>query len=297
MELRMKKISREKMITYIVDTAIWIAVGLFAVLCFLPFLYVLTYSITPYKEYIENPVSFLPRDINFKSYVHILSISLIQSGLLNSIYITVITVIIHVIVLLTTAYPLSKSELKGRSVILFLFVFTMFFRGGMIPDYFLMRKLGLLNSLWSLIFSLVISSYNLVLMRAFIMSIPQSLEDSAIMDGANHIQILYRIIAPLSKPAIATFSLFMAASQWNQYFRAILYITERTKWPLQLVLREILIDEVMLEQGIDMAMEQYVMPFNLKMTAIIITIVPILCVYPFLQKYFMKGIMLGALKG
>ncbi len=293
----MKRVGENKIGTWSVDAVIWLVVGLFGVLCFLPFLYVVTYSITPYTEYLDNPVSFLPRDIGFDTYRHVLGISLIQSGLLNSVYITIVTVIIHIFILLTTAYPLSKPELKGRSVILFLFVFTMFFRGGIIPDYFLMRQLGLLNSLWSLIFSLVVSAYNLVLMRAFIMSIPQSLEDSAIMDGANHLQILFRIITPLSKPAIATFSLFMAVSQWNQYFRAILYITERGKWPLQLVLREILIDDDMLEQGIDMAMEQYIVPFNLKMTAIVITIVPIICVYPFLQKYFMKGIMLGALKG
>jgi putative aldouronate transport system permease protein len=263
-----------------------------------PFIYVLAFSFTSYEDYLANPLRLIPERPTMQAYTQILGMKLLQTGYRNTIIITILGTALNLFLLCISAYPLSKKKLKGRGVIMSLIIFTMFFSGGMIPNYALIRSLKLMNTYWALILPGAISAYNLILMRNFIAAIPDSLEESAIMDGANEIVVLFRIILPLSLPAIFTFLLFHAVGQWNAYFDSILYITKRGLWPLMLVLRELVIEGgQMAREGLDYDPNKLAQPFTLQMASIVITVVPILLVYPFIQNYFMKGMLLGSVKG
>ena len=269
-----------------------------ALVCIFPLIYVFMYSITPYEDYLADPLRLIPPSVTLTAYKELLTFPLMKTGYFSTIFITVVGTSLNIFLLCITAYPLSKRNLKGRNVIMALITFTMFFNGGMIPNYLLIRNLNLLDTYWSLILPGAISAYNLILMRNFVAAIPSSLEEAAYIDGANEIQILWRVIVPLCKPAIATFTLFHAVGHWNAYFNSIMYISDRNKWPLMLIVRE-----MVAESGTNMVhqsattIENLAQPFTLKMAIIMFTIVPILCVYPFVQKYFMKGMLLGSVKG
>lgn len=269
----------------------------FALLCIFPLFYVLMYSVTPYEAYLAEPLRLIPPSFTFKAYEELLKFPLMKTGYASTLFITIVGTFLNVSLLCITAYPLSKRELKGRNVVMLLITFTMFFNGGMIPNFLLVKNLGLLDTYWSLILPGAISAYNLILMRNFIAAIPSSLEEAAFIDGANELKILWRVIIPLCKPAIATFTLFHAVGHWNAYFNSILYISNRKKWPLMLIVREMVTQSGtgMVQQST--VTENLAQPFTLQMAIIIFTIIPILCVYPFVQKYFMKGMMLGSVKG
>lgn len=272
---------------------IYILVTLFTMACIFPFFYVAAYSVMPYSEYLQNPVKLIPSRIEFAAYRQIIKMPAIWSGYRVTILITVFGVILNIILMVLTAYPLSKKDLKGRNVILVLITFTMFFNGGMIPNFYLVKKLGLYNSILSMIIPGALSAFNLILMKNFMSSIPESIEESAIIDGANEITILFRIIIPLSMPAIATFIIFHAVKQWNTFFSAIIYTSKRSLWPLMLILRDMVVEDGQVDIMDDGTTVQ---AFTIKMAAIIFTTLPILVVYPFLQKYFMKGILVGSIK-
>ena len=282
------------------DIANYAIVTLFAAICLFPFIYVLGFSFTPYRDYLANPLRLIPENPSIQAYTQMLGLPLLRTGYRNTIIITVVGTAINLFLLCISAYPLSKKNLKGRSVVMSMIIFTMFFSGGMIPNYTLVRTLGMINTYWALILPGAISTWNLILMRNFISAIPDSLEESAIIDGANEIVVLFRIILPLCLPAIFTFLLFHAVGHWNTYFASVIYITRRAMWPLMLVLRELVT-----EGGANMAMagvqvveqEQLAQPFTLQMAAIMITMLPILMVYPFIQRFFMKGMLLGSVKG
>lgn len=290
----MSKVSKLKWDVISINLISYMVVGIFSVLCLLPFIYVFTYSITPYSEYLKEPMNFLPRHIEFSSYKAIINYKLIGSGYKTTLFVTIVGTALNLFLLLVTAYPLSKKHLKGSRFILLLFVFTMFFGGGMIPNYYLMRELKLINKVWSLILPGALGAYNLILMINFIREIPESLEEAAIIDGASEIMVLFRIILPLCIPSIVTLGLFHAVSSWNSYFSAILYINKRQGWPLQLVLRELILQSGL--SDLQSSGEEKQIPFTLQMAAIMVTTLPIMCVYPFLQKYFMKGLLLGGVK-
>lgn len=276
------------------NTIIYLIVGLFSFACIIPFVYVIMYSVTPYTDYIQNPMRIIPKSITWSSYKSLFDFSLIYTGYKNTIFIVIVGTVLHLFFTVITAYPLSKKGLKGRSVILTLIIFTMFFNGGMIPNFYLMRSLKLLNNIWALILPGIINAYNLILLKSFIQELPESLEEAAAIEGANDILILYKIILPLLIPAMVTLGLFYAVGQWNSYFSAIIYMNKRTGWPLQLVLRELIIESNTGEVAKEAAI---VAPFTLKMAAIVVTTLPIMCLYPFLQKYFMTGLTLGGVKG
>ena len=279
---------------------IYLLVTIFAVACLYPFIYVLMMSVTPYQEYLSNPMRLFPTRLDFSAYKTLLGFPLIYSGYRVTIFITLVGTAINIVLMCLTAYPLSKKDLKGRGFILGLIVFTMFFNGGMIPNFYLIRTLKLYNTIWALIIPGVLSAYNLILMKNFISQIPDSLEESAVIDGANEFVILWKIIVPLSKPAIATFIIFYAVGQWNTLFSAILYTSKRELWPLMLILREMVVEDSMMMafSGNSAAMDQEMTTiFTMKMAVIIITVLPILCIYPFMQKHFTKGIMMGSVKG
>ena len=279
------------------DTVNYMCLTLFALLCIFPFLYVLAFSVTPYTEYLQNPLKLIPNRLEFGAYRQIIEMPLMWSGYRNTVIITLCGVALNIFLLIITSYPLSKIDLKGRNAILLLITFTMFFNGGLIPNFYLIRSLDLYNTLGAMILPGVLTAYNLILMKNFVGAIPRDLEESAYMDGANDIRVLFSIIVPLSMPAIATFTIFHAVAQWNTFFSAIIYTSDRDLWPLMLILRDLVIEDGgMAKDAMDSATGA-VTVFTLKMAIIIFATLPILLVYPFLQRFFMKGLLVGSIKG
>lgn len=205
-------------------------------------------------------------------------------------------VLIGLTLITLMAYPLSRLHLKGRGIIMNIVIFSMMFSGGMIPNYYLVRSLGLIDSLWAVILPGAFSAYNMILMKNFLEALPDSLMEAASIDGASEPCILFKIALPLCKPILATLCLFIAVQYWNSYFTAMLYIRDRTKWTLQLVLREIVLANVQNGNN-DPAQENYIVSISIKYASLLVVMLPIMLVYPFLQKYFVKGVMIGAVKG
>ncbi|RAR39508.1 carbohydrate ABC transporter permease [Paenibacillus sp. MDMC362] len=267
-----------------------------AIVCVLPFVYVLAVSFASPAEVAKGGLILWPKEWSLVSYQYIFSSDTLPRSLLVSIYITVVGTLINLAFTSLMAYPLSKPHLRGRNPILLGVLITMLFSGGMIPTYFVVNGLNLTNTLWSLMIPSAISAFNLIVLKNFFQQIPDGLEDSAKIDGCNDLGVLIRVVLPLSLPAMATFGLFYAVAHWNTFFNAILYINDNEKWPIQVLLREI----VILAQsrvGDSSFDEMDVQPLTIRMAVIVFATVPILLVYPFLQKHFAKGVMLGSVKG
>ncbi|MBQ8952961.1 MAG: carbohydrate ABC transporter permease [Clostridia bacterium] len=281
-----------------VSTIAYLAAGVFALVCFVPFLLVIVYSFTPFDLYLKNHFDFFPERYTLDAYRMVLDYPYIWSGYRNTLIIASVGTVLSMILLVLTAYPLTKKDLKGGKLIMMLWIVTMFFSGGMIPDYFLVRSLGLLNTRWALILPGLLGCYNLILMRNYIEGLPSALEEAALIDGANDLQVLVRIVLPLCLPILATLGLFTIVGYWNSYFSAIMYMTKRNMWPLQLVLREIIFEGSAAEMQAagTVADDNITSPFLLRMASIVVATVPIMLVYPFLQKYFMSGLVLGGVK-
>lgn len=241
---------------------------------------------------------FAPIDFSTEAYKAVAKNPMILSSYMNTIFIVVVGLIINVVITAMTAYVLSRKNLYFKKWIMILIVITMYISGGTIPFYFLVKGIGLEDSLWSLILPMALSSYNMIITRSAFEAIPDSMEESARLDGAGHMRILFSIMLPLARATIAVIVLYYAVSHWNSWFNAVLFINDRKKYPLQLVLREILIqnDTSNMAQGVGME-DQYSVAESIKYAVTIVATVPILCVYPFIQKYFASGVMLGAVKG
>lgn len=271
------------------------AILTFALLvCLIPMMYVVTVSITPYSEVIKHGGFVLfPTKLDFSAYEHMFMNSGIPTAYRNTIFITVIGTALNIVLTVGIAYPLSRKNVPGSTLITFFVLFTMLFNGGMIPTYLIVKQFGLINNIWALIIPQAIMPYNVFLMRTFFAALPQDLFEAAEIDGSGEIRTMLQIAVPLSKPMLMTNLLFYAVIRWNTYMSSVLYITNADLRPLQVVLREILI-------GADATIEQaeYTMPTQtLKMAAVVLTALPITIVYPFVQKHFTKGMMLGAIKG
>lgn len=283
----------------IVESISITVVSIFALCCLLPFVYVFFVSFMPYTEYLENPLKVIPSQFDLTAYKQMLGYDLIKSGYLVTVFITVVGTSLSIFLLVISAYPLSKKDLKGHRFFMYMVLFTMFFNGGMIPNYILIRNLGLQNTVWSMIIPGSINAFNLILMKNFVTtSVPESLEEAAKIDGANDLRVLFSIVSPLLKPAIATMTVFCSVGYWNSYFSAMLYVQDRKLWPLTLVLRELVVENTSSVSPVTqmLASTNRSHPFTLKMAAIVLTILPILIVYPFMQRYFVKGISLGSVK-
>lgn len=277
----------------IVNSALLLMV---AFVCVLPFVYVMAVSFTSPAEVARGGLILWPNEWSLASYRYILSTDTLFRAMGVSVYITVVGTLINLLFTSLMAYPLAKSHLRGRQVVLLGVLFTMLFSGGMIPTYFVVKSLHLTNSLWSLMIPNAISAFNLIVLKNFFQQIPDGLEDSARMDGCNDVGVLFRIVLPLSLPAMATFGLFYAVGHWNQFFNAILYINNSRLYPIQVLLRQIVIlsQSTIGDTSIDSSQIQ---PLTIRMAVIVVATVPILLVYPFLQKHFAKGVMLGSVKG
>ena len=215
----------------------------------------------------------------------------------NTLLYTSVGTLINIILTSMCAFPLSRPDFYGRPFFTFIIVLTMFISGGMIPLYLVVNQLNLINTIWAIVLPPAISTYNMIIMRTFFNGIPMSLQESAYLDGANDLQILFKIIMPLSKPILATLTLFYMVQHWNSYFSAMLYLNTKAKYPVQIILRDIVVAGEFSEQAGDITHNLSIIATNYKYAVIIISVVPILMVYPFLQKYFAKGVMIGAVKG
>ena len=274
---------------------------LVAITTILPFIYLIGASFATEYEIATRPMFFIPRDVSLGAYEYIFSSNKILRGFGNSLLITAAGTAINLFFTVTMAYALSKTRLRGRNFFLNMVIFSMFFSGGMIPGYIIVANvLGLKNTYWSVLLPGAISAYNLMIVKNFFQGIPQELEESASIDGCTDLGILWKIVLPLSLPVLATFGLFYAVGHWNAYFGAMIYMTgAKEKWPLQVLLRELIIMSNGTAGDLTNMADDFVQPpeQSIKMAVIVVSTVPIMCVYPFLQKYFVKGVMVGALKG
>jgi putative aldouronate transport system permease protein len=264
-----------------------------------PFWYVAMYSISDSKLAAGGGLFFVPRGFSLASYQLVLGNTSFLSGFKASFIVTVAGTILSVFFTATTAYAISKKRLRGKNLFSFLILFTMLFNGGLVPSYLVVKNLGMLDTYWALILPNLIGAWNILVMRSFFTGIPDELEEAAKIDGAGDITIFFRIVLPLSKAALATIGLFTAVYYWNDFFSTILYITDKNKWALQAVLRDIVnnTSSALQSQGVAIGYQQNVSENTVKMASIIVATLPILIIYPFIQKYFAKGAMIGSVKG
>lgn len=296
---RKKAWTKARVKNLIIDIIIYGFILLVSLTCVLPFIHVFSKSISGEAYVIANKIVLLPKGITISAYKKIFADASIVRSLYVSVVVTVLFTIIGMIITICAAYPLSRRDLKGRTGLTFLFMFTMYFSGGIIPEYLLMNQLGMLDSWASLILPLAFSPYNLLIMKTSLQSsIPDSLVESAHLDGAGQIRILWSIVLPLSKPIIATLSLFYAVGRWNAYQDALFYIKQRTDLrPLQLKLYYLVVAATESFQAAVEGSAQLTNPEVLKASCIMFATIPIVCIYPFVQKYFVQGTMVGSVKG
>lgn len=288
--MKIKKSYGEK----IFDSANYTLLTIITIFCIYPFLYVLFASLSdPGQLMTHDGLLLRPMGFNIQAYVKVLQNPNILTGYANTLFYVVVGTALNIVLTILAGYCLSRKWLYGRSVMIFFVLFTMFFSGGMIPSYLLVQNLGMYDTRWAILIPQAIKVYNVIITKTYFEGIPDSLEEAARIDGANDFQILRKIALPLSKTIVAVNVLFYAVGHWNSWFDSMLYLQDKTKWPLQMFLRDILL----MSQVSDMASAVENLDENIKYAVIIVTILPIICVYPFLQKYFVKGVMVGAVKG
>lgn len=281
-----------------IDSLMYILIGVLSLICLIPFIHVLSMSISGNAAVMANKVFLLPKELNVDAYKTVLGDSSMMRSLLFSVWITVAFTALGMFLTICGAYALSRKRLKGRKAVGIIFLITMYFTAGTIPDYMVMSKLHLINTAAVLILPLAFSAYNLIILRTFMQnSVPQSLEEAAQIDGCNDFIILLKIVLPLSVPVLATLALFYAVGRWNTFQDALYFITKSPLKPLQLKLYELVN-----AAGSQSSVSQEVGGANLqaeevvKSACIMFATIPIVIVYPFIQKYFVKGVMIGAVK-
>lgn len=280
------------------DAVNYTLLAVVAILMLFPFLYVIAVSFSSYKDYMQSDFMLIPKEWVLDAYQFIFASKSFIRSLWVTILITVVGTLVNLAFTSTFAYVLARPVF-GRKFVTFLVLFTMLFNAGMIPTYLVVKETGLLDSVWALILPVAIAPFYLIVMRQFFQSIPSELHEAATIDGANDLQSFWRIILPLSKPSLAAFGLFYAVMHWNNYFSAILYMNDQRWWPIQVILRQIVVvnEAQNTLSGGQILLENAPPAETIQMAAILVATVPILIVYPFLQKHFAKGVMLGSVKG
>ena len=293
--MNMKKTNGEK--AFSVFNVIFLAV--ISIICLYPMLYVAFASLSSSQMLMRHTGLLLhPMGFNLNAYVKVFQNPMIVKGYANTLIILVLGVSVNMILTALGAFFLTRQNVYFKKHIMLLIIFTMYFSGGMIPTYLTVRSLGLYNTVWAVILPTAVSTYNLIIMRTGFASIPRGLDEAATIDGANQFVIFSRIYLPLSKAILAVIFLYYAVGSWNAWFNASIYLNDREKYPLQLVLREILISNDTGSRISDGSMSDFEgIGLSIKYAAIMVSTLPILVVYPFIQKYFVKGVMIGSLKG
>lgn len=284
------------------DRINYLVLALVTVMMLIPFVNVLASSLSNGVELNRGGIVLWPRGLTLAAYNYIFKQGDLVRALGVTCFITIVGTALNLAVTFTFAYALSKKKLPFRNGLLMMVFFTMLFSGGMIPTFILIKNLHLLDSIWSLIIPGAASAFNVIIVKSFLQTIPEALEESATIDGCTEYGTFFLIVLPVSMPIIATMILFYAVGHWNEFFSAILYINNPAKWPLQVFLRQVLLvlsssefNTSMIDQ--DVSSELLTMGEPIKMAMVIVATVPIVIVYPFLQKYFVKGVMIGSIKG
>ncbi|MGF9698923.1 MULTISPECIES: carbohydrate ABC transporter permease [Paenibacillus] len=271
-----------------------------------PLVYMISASISNPKEVASGAMWLFPKDITFEGYQRVLQDQRIWSGYANTILYTVVGTVVNLIFTIPAAYALSRRDLVGRGFFMGVFMFTMFFGGGLVPSYLLIKELGMINSMWALILPSAASVWNIIVSRTFFQgTIPSELQEAAQIDGCSNFKLFFKIVLPLSMPIIAVMALFYGVGHWNSYFSAMIYLNDSAKYPLQLVLRQILVLQEMSAQGSGMMDSSAASALNnkaevaalVRYAVIIVSTLPVIIVYPFLQRYFVQGVMIGSVKG
>lgn len=270
-----------------------------------PFLNIIAISFSNQVHVALNDITVFPKGFTFSSYAYVFRDPSVFRGYLNSILYAGVGTFFSLLFTSLMAYPLTIPEFLGKKFITIFLTITMFFGGGMIPTYLLVRNLSLLNTLWVMVLPGCVGAYNVFLFRTFFQNLPKELREAAVLDGANDLDLLFRIVIPLSLPLIATFALFGIVGSWNSWFNALIYLNDQNRFPVQLILRNYLyqMDAGTLQQmggngggGFNM-MQRGVTPQSIRMAMVVVTMFPIMMIYPFFQKYFVKGVVVGAIKG
>lgn len=278
----------------------WVLVGLLVVITVVPLVYVVIASFMDPATLISQGISFNPKEWTVEGYKRVFADDSIVRGFLNSLFYSFSFSLLTVFITMITAYPLSKPDLYGRGVLMTFFVITMFVGGGLIPTYLLVKNLGMLDTVWAIIVPGAINVWNIIMARTYFSGLPRELSEAATIDGANELQILFKVILPLSKPIMFVLFLYAFVGQWNSYFDAMIYIKDADLQPLQLVLRNILIQNQPSQDmvGSNTAMAEMKQIAELiKYSTIVISSLPLIIMYPFFQKYFDKGVLVGSVKG
>lgn len=261
-----------------------------------PLLYIFSVSLSSNEQIAAGAVTVFPRGLNFSAYREILSTPKIPLAYWNSIFYTFLAVCISIVLLMLTAYPLSRKGLKGRKTILFLIAFTMMFNGGLIPFYLLIQSLHMMDTVWALVIPWAVPAYELMLLKNYFENVPNEVYEAATIDGASEYRIVFQIFVPMSLPILATLVMFIIRTQWNSYLIPLMYLSSPAKYPLQVVLQEMLMDGQ--AKSTSETLESAALNAEaLKNATIVLSIIPILIVYPFVQKYFVRGMYAGAVKG
>lgn len=292
-------VRKRTMEDYAIDLFVYGFLILLALSTLLPFANVFSKSVSEEWAVVSGKVGILPVGFQLGTLHYVITSKQFINSFTVSVAITLIGTLAAILLTAVSAYPLSKKHIAGVKPVLVIYVFTMLFNGGLIPNYLLIKNMGLMNNFLSLILPGMINVFNLLVVKNYYESLPDSLEESARLDGAGNLAILFRIILPLSTPVLATVSLFYAVSYWNDFFNAMLYISKPAMKPLQLYLRDIVMDANSVAAGLDKSVDDLmnVSPEGVRSATVIASTVPILLVYPYLQKYFIKGILIGSVKG
>lgn len=280
------------------DIANKLLLGVALVLVLYPLTYILSASFSDPYALLEGKVWLLPLNTTFEGYIWVFRDNMIWIGYRNTIFYTILGTSINLTLTLTAAFALSRKELYGRNIFMFIITFTMFLNGGMIPLYLMIKQLGMLNTMWALMIPSAVSVMNVIIARTFFVStIPEEMYEASMLDGCNITKFFFHIALPLSKPVIAVLALYYGVAHWNRYFDALIYISDKQLYPLQLVLRAILLQAKFQGDEIVSIQDQQLIGETLKYSLIIVASLPMLMLYPMLQKYFVKGVMIGAIKG
>lgn len=279
------------------DAGNYIFLIILAFLCLFPFINTAAISLSDTGAIMAGKVTLWPVGFELSAYKAVFNDSTMIRSLIFTIVLTLLFTFVAVFMTILAAYPLAQKRLRGRKTLTLIITFTMYFSGGMIPSYLLVSELGLLNSVWALILPCAVNTFNMIIMKSFFMTLPESLSEAARIDGCNDMSILFRIILPLSMPIIATISLFYAVQRWNGFTDALYYINDSKLYPLQLKLRQLIslnmVDQLVMDSQSE---ENTAIPESIKSASLMFATVPILLVYPWLQKYFVKGVMVGSIK-
>ena len=266
-----------------------------------PLWFIVIASVSNPNQVWNGNVILLPKEFTTAAYEAVIEYQSIWVGYRNTIFYTILGTLINLVMTVCAAYPLSRKDFVPRNFFMVMFMLTMYFGGGLIPTYLVVSKLKLVNTIWAMMIPGAVSIYNVIITRTyFLNSIPSTLQEAASLDGANSFQFLIKVVLPLSKPIIAVVALYYAVGHWNDFFSALIYINDKNLMPLQAFLRDLLMSNKMIDmQGMDAAQVEAKMQLaqTLKYSAIVVSTVPVLCIYPFIQKYFVKGVMIGSIKG